>query len=309
MISLGELKEIQDLRQVWPHEALDFTRWLAESHNLARLGETIGVDLEDAEVESAVGDFHVDIFTSDASTGQKIIIENQLESTDHDHLGKIITYASGKSANLIVWIVKHAREEHRSAIEWLNNHTDDQIGFFLCEVKLYCIGDSAPAVKFEIIEEPNDWARAIKKNDSNTKIKQERIDYWQAFNNYAANNQNFMRDFNLRKPSGDHWMNLSIGSSKYHLAFCQLRREGYITLDVYISEDKEIFHQLLKYRTEFEAETGLHFDWQELPNKAASRIRARRRADFANRDSWEQQFDWVIESAIKLKHAIRKYLK
>ncbi len=308
MVSLEKLEEIKDLRQVWPHEAADFTRWLAESQNLAILGDTIGVDLDEAEVESAVGDFHVDIFTSDSSNGQKIIIENQLESTNHDHLGKLITYASGKSANLVVWLVKHAREEHRSAIEWLNNHTDDQIGFFLCEIKLYKIGDSMPAAKFEVIEKPNDWAKAIKKSDTNNQTMQRRLEYWRAFNEYASTNKKFTHDFNLRKPSGGHWMDFSVGSSKYHIAMCQIRRDGVITIEININ-NKEIFHKLYQHCAEIEAETGLEFDWQELPDKVISRIRAQKEVDFNDATTQNEQFDWLISSAIKLKQIIHKYLK
>ena len=103
---------------------------------------------------------------------------HQLEETNHDHLGKLITYASGKSADLIIWLVKHARAEHKAAIEWLNNHTDEKIGFFLCEIKLYQIGDSEPAVKFEVVEKPNDWTKEMRKKESVTETQQQRYDYW-----------------------------------------------------------------------------------------------------------------------------------
>ena len=141
MAILDILKEISDLREVWPHEALDFTPWLAKEENMALLADAVGLDITVDEEESPVGDFSVDIFASETGTDRKIIIENQLEDTNHDHLGKLITYASGKSADIIIWVVKRAREEHKAAIEWLNNHTDDKISFFLCEIKLYRIGD------------------------------------------------------------------------------------------------------------------------------------------------------------------------
>lgn len=161
MIHLGTLKEITHLREVWPHEAHDFTPWLAK--NISVLGEEIGIDISIEETESSVGDFNVDIFATDADTGKRIIIENQLEETDHDHLGKLITYASGKAADLIIWIVRKARAERRAAIEWLNNHTDEGVGFILCEIKVFRIGNSEPAPKFEIIEQPNNWVREMKK--------------------------------------------------------------------------------------------------------------------------------------------------
>ena len=105
----------------------------------------------------------MDIFATDADTGKKIIIENQLEDTEHDHLGKLITYASGKSVDLVIWVVRKARPEHRAAIEWLNNHTDEGVGFILCEIKVFRIGNSEPAPKFEIIEQPNNWVKEMKK--------------------------------------------------------------------------------------------------------------------------------------------------
>lgn len=114
-------------------------------------------------MESNVGDFSVDLYATEEGTGRKIIIENQLEETNHDHLGKIITYASGKDAEVIIWIVKKARDEHRKAIEWLNQHTDENAAFFLIEIELWKINDSEPAPKFSIIERPNDWAMAMKK--------------------------------------------------------------------------------------------------------------------------------------------------
>lgn len=152
------------MRSVWPNEAKDFTPWL--SSNISRLGETLGIDIDVEETESAVGDFNVDIFAVDADTGKKIIIENQLEATDHDHLGKLITYAAGKAADLVIWVVKKARDEHKAAIEWLNNHTTEDIGFILCEIKLYRIGDSAIAPSFVVIEKPNDWAKEMKQQQA-----------------------------------------------------------------------------------------------------------------------------------------------
>ena len=128
--NLGKMKRVNDLRSVWPHEANDFTKWLAQEANLAELGNNIGIDIDLEERESSVGSFSVDLYAVERGTGRKIIIENQLEETNHDHLGKLITYASGKGAEVIVWIVKRARDEHRQAIEWLNQHTDSNHSVF-----------------------------------------------------------------------------------------------------------------------------------------------------------------------------------
>lgn len=139
MGSLGKIEKVDDLRTIWKHEAHDFTKWLAEEENLALLSEAVGIDIVLEDTESPVGSFNVDIFASEEGTSRKIIIENQLEDTNHDHLGKIITYASGKNADVVIWIVKRAREEHRRAVEWLNQHTDETIGFFLIEIELWKI--------------------------------------------------------------------------------------------------------------------------------------------------------------------------
>src|SRR3712207_8643269 len=118
--------------------------------------------------------YRCDLVAVDESTGIKVIVENQLDSTNHDHLGKIITYASGLDADIVVWIVREAREEHRSAIEWLNNKTSSEISFFLIEIHAYRIGESVAAPKFEIIEKPNDFTKSIKNMDSNRELNKSR---------------------------------------------------------------------------------------------------------------------------------------
>lgn len=127
-IKMGKLVEV-DIRKLWGHEQYDFSNWLADKENLELLNETIGLTLSEVEKEVYVGAYRCDLVGKDEVTGEKVIIENQLEASNHDHLGKIITYASGLDANVIVWIVKEAREEHRSAIEWLNNNTATNINF------------------------------------------------------------------------------------------------------------------------------------------------------------------------------------
>ena len=308
MVNLGQLKEIKDLREVWPHEALDFTPWLAEEENISLLGDAVGLEITVDETESSVGDFNVDIFATETGTDRKIIIENQLEDTNHDHLGKLITYASGKSADIIIWVVKHAREEHKAAIEWLNNHTDDKIGFFLCEIKLYKIGNSEPAVKFEVVERPNDWSKEFKRNISASSRRQEIYDYWIAFNNYAFKNKDFSKSFNQRKPSFDHWMDFSIGSSGYHIGLSQIRSRDEISLELYISDDKELFKSLLEHKSEIEEKSGLVFDWRELPEKKASRILITKSVQFDEQNQWTAQFDWIMDTMIKMKAAFKKYL-
>lgn len=148
--NLDQLNRI-DLRKVWPNEARDFTKWLSVESNLNMLGNAIGIELELVETESSVGSFNVDIYAQESGTGRKVVIENQLEDTNHDHLGKVITYAAGKGAEVVIWVVARARDEHRQAIEWLNQHTDSSFGFFLVEIELWSIGDSLLAPRFNVV--------------------------------------------------------------------------------------------------------------------------------------------------------------
>lgn len=308
MINLSKLEEISDLRKVWPHEAQDFTPWLANEDNIGSLSDAIGIDIAIDEAESSVGDFSVDIFAREVDTGRRIIIENQLESTNHDHLGKLITYASGKSADIIVWVVKHAREEHRSAIEWLNIHTDDSVAFFLCEIKLYKIGNSLPAVKFEVVERPNDWAKDVKKGGTTSAVQQHRYDYWVAFQNYAFQDSIFAKEFNRRKPTYDHWMTFSIGSSSCNLALLQLHKRQSLVVEFYIGNDKDLFHSLHNHLKEIESECGIKFDWRELPHRKASRIIYEKKFELSNTKQWNEQFAWVVDVMLKMKKAFKKYI-
>lgn len=305
---LGKLEEIKDLRTVWQHEALEFTPWLSQEENMELLADAVGLDIELDETESSVGDFSVDIFAFEAGTNRKIIIENQLEDTNHDHLGKLITYASGKSADVIIWVVKKAREEHKAAIEWLNSHTDDEIGFFLLEIKLYRIGDSEPAVKFEVVEQPNDWVKEIKKNDSASVTQQQRYEYWLAFQDYSFQNVQFAKDFNRRKPSMDHWLNFGVGSSSCHISVAQIRKRNELRVELYIPDDKDLFRSFLGNKEAVESDAELLFEWYELPERKASSIAIKKSVNFDDKDQWNNQFDWLIDVMIKMKRAFTKYL-
>ena len=306
MTNLGTLKEITDLRSIWPHEALNFTPWVAENVDL--LADAVGLDITVDETESSVGDFNVDIYASETGTDRKIIIENQLEDTDHDHLGKLITYASGKGADVVIWVVKHAREEHKAAVEWLNNHTDDKIGFFLCEIKLFQIGDSQIAPAFTVVERPNDWTKEIRKTASANSTQQQRLEYWQAFNDYAFSDANFSRIFNKRKPTTDHWMDFSIGSSACHIAVSQIQKRKAVDVELYINDDKELFKSLFAHKDEIEKNMEMELEWKELPERKASRILIEKTVDLDDRSTWPEHFDYIMDTCIKMKRAFKRYL-
>ena len=298
MAVLGKLKKI-DLREAWKHEALDFTQWLAKDENLALLNEEIGVDINLIETEANVGSFNVDILAED-SNGRKIVIENQLESTNHDHLGKIITYASGYNAEIIIWIVKDVRNEHKQAIDWLNEHTDEKINFFAIKLELWQIDGSPYAPKFQIISKPNEWAKIMKAPISSlTERKLKLLDFWTALNEYL-NNKN--SEINPQKPSSDHWNNISVGTSKAHISLTALAKEKKIGCEFYIPDNKELYFYLIEHKEEIEQIFGQELYWQELKGKKASRISiSRDNFNLYEDNDWEKDFAWFENNAIRLK--------
>ncbi len=309
-MNLGHLEEVKDLRSVWSNEASDFTPWLAKEENIKRLSETLGIDIEVIEQESSVGGFNVDIFAVEEGTDKKIIIENQLEATNHDHLGKLITYASGKKAEILIWLVKEARDEHRSAVEWLNSNLGDEIGVFLCEIKLYKIGDSEPAVKFEIIERPNEWTKVMKKNEDLKPRHVFRLKYWTALNSYLSNDKVFLSNYKLRKPTKEHWMSWALGTSNCHLEGYTLKQKNELALSVYIRNNQEFFDYLYGYKDEIEKKANLSFEWMPMSEHKGSQIKITNRGfNLEDEATWEEQFKWISETAVKIKKAFSKYIK
>ena len=155
--NLGRIELVQNLRETWPNEAQHFTPWLAK--NLEQLGDALGMDLELQETEAAVGGYSLDVLATDLNDDRTVIIENQLEATNHTHLGQLLTYAAGYDANVIVWLTREFRDEHRAALEWLNQRTDEQTQFFGVVVELWRIGDSPLAPHFKVVASPNDWRK------------------------------------------------------------------------------------------------------------------------------------------------------
>ena len=156
MVELGNLQPV-DLRTIWSTEAAEFTPWLAE--NLTTLGNALGMELELTQQEAPVGSFALDILASQVNTNRNVVIENQLETTNHDHLGKLLTYASGYNSDIVVWIAKEMRDEHRQALDWLNQRTDATTEFYGVVVEAFQIDGSRPAFRFDVVARPNQWRK------------------------------------------------------------------------------------------------------------------------------------------------------
>lgn len=310
---LGKMRKEENLRLVWPNEAYDFTPWLAEEENLDLLGDALGIPLTWVETESSVGAYSLDILAEHSDSGAKVIIENQLEPTNHDHLGKIITYASGKDAKYIVWVVKEAREEHRAAIEWLNKITEDDVGFFLVEIQLWRIDDSVIAPKFEVVEQPNGWSKMVKTpaDPAGGKAVQFKYAFWSAFNDYAwTKNNAFTHLFNQHKASGDHWYTLAIGLSRMYMTLLVNTRTNILTVEFAISSpnyDKTLYDAVFAHKSEIEQAAGIELDWRRLDDKKVSRIVLEKEFDLDDASDRPTQFDWYMEWAVKIHNAFKPY--
>lgn len=310
MSNIGKLTEV-DVRELWKHEQYDFSEWLATEENIEYLNDILGLTLVDIDKEVYVGPYRCDIVAKDETSGITIIVENQLEATNHDHLGKIITYASGLDARVMVWIVKEAKEEHRAAVEWLNNNTNSDINFFLIEIHAYKIGDSKPAPKFEVVEKPNDFVKRGKgsgqDHDKTTKRGAERLNFWNQLNEVLISRG---KPFNQRKATTDHWYDVAIGTSKAHLAIDLINKANKIVVELYIDDEtKEIYDELYDHKEEIEEKMGLELTWDRLDNKKASRIKHYIPGlDFDNHDNYDFLINESIDAILKMREVFKIYI-
>jgi len=298
---LGRLERV-DVRTIWATEAADFTPWLGRPENMAVLAETLGIELQIEAQEKAVGPFRADILCKDIGTDQWVLIENQLERTDHTHLGQLLTYAAGLDAVTIVWIAARFTEEHRATLDWLNRISDERFRFFGLEVELWRIGSSPAAPKFNIISKPNDWsqsvahaARAIDETElSETRVMQR--DYWAALN--VALTAAAGPIAGNRKPQPQSWMAYAIGRTGFHLGAAMSLPKQQIRAELYISGDKaKRYIALLQVQKEaVERELGYSLSWEELPAGQDSRVVSYMNdVDPENRADWPRQHEWLAK--------------
>lgn len=307
-MAIGKLEEV-DIRELWKHEQYDFSEWLSKKENIENLNDILGLTLVDISKETYVGSYRCDLFAKDETTGIKVIIENQLEMSNHDHLGKIITYASGLDAKVVVWIVKEAREEHRSAIEWLNNNTNSNINFFLIEIHAYKIGNSDNAPMFQVIEQPNDFIKnnkSINSNDTMNKSQSQRLEFWNQFNNVLVERG---KPFNVRKATTDHWYNVAIGTSDAHIDITLVNKDSVIGVELYITDNKELFDKLYQKKDEIEADLGFCLDWRRLNNSKASRIITFiKELNFDDHSNYNNLINKTIDLAVLMRDTFKKYI-
>lgn len=311
---LGRLQRV-DLREAWITEASDFTPWLAREENIRLLGETIGIELEVEAEEKNVGPFRADILCKNTADGTWVLIENQLERTDHTHLGQLLTYAAGLHAVTIVWIAARFTEEHRAALDWLNEITDEQVLFFALEVELWRIGDSQMAPKFNIVCSPNQWTRTVSEarkvieQGTPSESKQRYIEFWTFFADRLNNSQRRIR---APRPSGDYWKTFSLGRSNFSLWAMVGARDEWIGVQVvlYGPRAKHRFRILEADKCEIERELGSAVEWRELPEYKESQIRIRKSAiDPKDVNNWPDICDWLFDWLEKFQAVFRPRIR
>ena len=302
---LGTLKTV-DLRTIWKKEDRDFTPWLLA--NSDRLAEALGIDIELHEAEHSVGTFSLDLLGKLPGTDEVIIVENQLEQSDHTHLGQIMTYAGGTDAKIVVWIAPRFREEHRSALDWLNENTVEGVRFFAVEISAVQIGDSVPAPLFNVVVKPNDWGKAIKasaQSGGNSERYLAYRDFWEKYLNYLKEQLP-----NSTKTNADiyrSWIVLSSGTPKIYYAtfFNRLGLNSFVETQ---DPDHEYFHILLENRASFEAAFGGELIWEEVESRKSCRIGVvLGDASILNEGRHSEYLDWLIDTQTRLRSAFNSH--
>jgi hypothetical protein len=313
MPELGRITSV-DLREIWTSEDKHFTPWLAQPENLELLGNALGIDLELEAQEKDVGPFRADLLCKNtAEEDSWVVIENQIEKTDHRHLGQLLTYASGLHAKTIVWISRSFTEEHRAALDWLNRIANRSVQFFGIEVELWKIGSSPAAPRFNVVCKPNEWEATVE--DAKEAIAAEegnrsqrlRLRYWTAFRNYLREGNSFLR---AQKPSKDHWYSFGVGTGRAHTAALLITRDKEVAVELVMNgqDAKEVFRYLHAQKEAVESALGEHLDWREMPDKKASRIVLFRSADGYQEDKWAEQFGWLREKLEAFDRVFRPLL-
>ncbi len=319
-MNIEKIKKV-NIRGVWPHEAHNFTPWLAEQENIKILGEELDLKLEVVGTEIKVGKFSVDILctdieSEDVNNPNNIIIENQYGKTDHDHLGKLITYGAGLEARVIIWIMEEVRDEHRSAIAWLNNHMPD-IDFFLVSIEVWQIGDSAYGPKFNVLEKPDEWTRTTKKIRSKLQfsdMQQLRFDFWTKFGDWIGKKYPqwlWTRSYECVRT----YYGIGISDKVGQLLARIDVKEKYISVARYsriINDELGEFDRLFDLKDQIEKKLNNTLSWTPVAPGSKNKfslIELKKEVDvnYDNQETWSELFQWYAENLEKLDSVLSEY--
>ena len=308
MVQIGKITRVP-LREVWNHEAHNFSRWLAK--NLDYLEKCTGLSLSLVEREASIGDFAVDILAEDPE-GNLVVIENQLERTDHDHLGKLITYISNYEAKTAIWVTSQPRPEHEKAVHWLNEMLPADTAFYLIQVEAVRIDDSPPAPLFTVIAGPSPESRQI---GAQRKELAERhilpLEFWEKLLEKVRQRSAL---FSNISPSKQHWINTGAGRAGLTWAYVVLKDHGRVELyiDTQDSERNKVIFDFLAQRKEaIEQAFGAPLVWQRLEEKRAARIcyYIHGHGGLRNREGWDKLQDSMIDAMVRLEKAFKPHIE
>ncbi len=314
--TFGRLEPVA-LREGWTGEASDFTPWLARPDNIALLSEAVGIELEVESQEKNVGPFRADILCRDTLNGHYVLIENQLERTDHIHLGQLLTYAAGLEAVTIVWVAARFTEEHRAALDWLNNATTSEFNFFGLEIELWKIGSSAMAPKFNVVSKPNDWTKTVKEQAAAvqstqfTESQQKHLDFWTQFRAYLESTGS---PIGTNRPSKDHWTNVSVGRSDFSIALFNNFRNSWSGVSLNMTGANAKAHYALieaGHRAQVDAAlTPLgELEWQPKPHAVECAITLWRKVSPADPATWPQLNAWMAAAMLRMNELFRPIVR
>ena len=303
--ALGHLDQV-DPRTIWPHEALHFTPWLLD--NAERLAEALGIELELTEAEHPIGGFALDLIGRDMTNGTVVIVENQLEASDHTHLGQVLTYAAGTSADTIVWLTTNFRDEHRQALTWLNEHTDETTHFFGVELQVVRIGDSVPAPVFGVVVQPNDWQKAVKAASSPKTAGSRGALYAEFWEEYLNRVRGEHPGWTRARASTQSWLWMtapirSCGLSSSFAAGGKIRHELYI--DAPTNERATARYEALEQQKEaLEHAYGRALTWETLAGRRAYRIADYRPGEITRTEEHGAYMDFFLDAGQRMRQAL-----
>jgi hypothetical protein len=304
---VGKITRVH-LRDVWRHEALDFTKWLED--NIDILNEIVNINLTNVEREKGAGDFIVDLVAEDEN-GEPVIIENQLERSNHEHLGKIISYLSSLGAKIAIWIVSDARPEHITAISWLNEST--AASFYLIKVEAIKIDNSSPAPLLTLIVGPSEEGRAIGVKKKEIAEQDEiRYRFWSLLLDYAKSKTKLHTNIS---PTTHSWIGTGAGISGLAYNYAMTKNVGYVELYIDRGKDSDdenlaIFKQLFSNKDEIEKKFGGSLEWQELKDRRACRIRITITLGGYRTDEkkWPEIHEAMVDAMIRLHNALSPFI-
>jgi len=307
---LGKLTKV-DLREVWTSEPYDFTPWLAHEENLKLLGDALEMELVLVQSEKGVGSFSCDILAKDMATDHYVAIENQLEGTDHIHLGQLLTYAAGLDALTVVWVSKFMRDEHRQALDWLNSKTSEDLSFFGVEVELWRIGESDVAPRFNVVSRPNTYQKAARQSkeaaSTASAAGQLYLSYFTALRDRLAE---LAPKLKTMSPGPDKWTNISLGRTGYQLVVEASQQKRYIEVKFYVHNDteKKLADHLATRMAEISAAIpGAKLDRNEgKKHTSIDIVMDANPADVADR---ERQIDWLADQVLRFEKVFRPMVK